>query len=83
MSTFDIGNPGFCPGCGMHYSKEHLMGCPIVAMLRYAELHPPEEGPSLPCERCGAHIDDCNCFLEFAPEYDTDELDDDSWGGER
>lgn len=82
MSAFDEPTPGYCPGCGAHWSQEHRTGCPIVVMLRFAQ-EPPEEGPSLPCERCGAHIDDCKCWMDFAPEYDPDELDRDPWGGER
>ena len=76
MSTLDVGNPGFCAGCGLHYSHAHSPRCPLDAILRHAVENPPEEGPSLPCERCGVHLDDCACWFEFAPsaeDYENEE----------
>lgn len=76
--SFEMG-PGFCPGCGMHHTKEHSPGCPITIMLRFA-MEPPTQGPSLPCDRCGAHIDDCVCWHDFAPDDDDrDDEDDMRW----
>ena len=48
----------------------------MIAILRHAIENPPEEGPSLPCERCGVHLDDCVCWFEFAPsaeDYENEE----------
>ncbi len=78
MSAFDEATTGYCPGCGMRYSRDHSPMCPIDTAIRYAIDHPPEEGPSMPCERCGTHPDDCVCWMDFAPDHDDDDDDDDA-----